>query len=203
MQNHIKHKHPEKLKHFVETLDVFKTPLNFKATKVKALLTPLQIEKAIILIHDLTDENFENHELGHFDRKVIHDHPLFVEMQKEITDKVSHLTGEAVEPYYNFSSLYRDMGSCEVHMDAPEAKWTLDVCLEQSNQWPIYFSQIVPWPETLTNDERDWREQIKGDPNNHFEESILQPGENVLFSGSSQWHYRIQSLEKGKMTFVI
>jgi len=193
--------HPEKLQHFVETLDVFKTPINFRATKVKALLTPLEIETAIILINDFTDENFEHHELDNFGRTVIHDHPFFVDIQKQITDKVSRLTGEAVEPHYNFLSLYRDMGSCEVHMDAPEAKWTVDVCLEQSNEWPIYISQIVPWPETLTNNESDWREQIKGDPKNHFEENILQPGENVLFSGSSQWHYRDPIPGEGKHDF--
>ncbi len=35
------------------------------------------------------------------------------------------------------------------HMDAPDAMWTLDICLEQSEPWPISFSQPVDWPENF------------------------------------------------------
>ena len=35
-------------------------------------------------------------------------------------------------------------------MDAPDAKWTLDLCNEQSDAWPIHFSRIMPWPGLLT-----------------------------------------------------
>ena len=34
-------------------------------------------------------------------------------------------------PAYNFLSLYTQLDICEPHMDAPKAKWTLNVCIEQ------------------------------------------------------------------------
>ncbi len=103
---------------------------------------------------------------------------------------VSELAGEAVEPAYNFLSLYTQLGICEPHMDAPKAKWTLDVCIEQSSAWPIYFSQTVPWPEDFSYSGKDWQEYIKDQSDLRFNSCSLHPGEAVLFSGSSQWHYR-------------
>jgi hypothetical protein len=64
-------------------------------------------------------------------------------MQRELVARVSDLVGEEVEPSYNFLSLYTRMGIFEPHLDAPSAKWTLDICIDQSEPWPIYFSQIT------------------------------------------------------------
>ena len=59
-------------------------------------------------------------------------------------DLVSGLVGEAVEASYNFLSLYAGAASCAVHMDAPSAKWTLDICIDQSRLWTIEVSDVVP-----------------------------------------------------------
>jgi hypothetical protein len=75
-------------------------------------------------------------------------------------------------------------------MDAPTAKWTLDVCIEQSDIWPIHFSQIVPWPEDFAYKGEDWKAHVKRSPDLKFTPYCLRPNEAVLFSGSSQWHYR-------------
>ena len=40
------------------------------------------------------------------------------------------------------------------------------------------------WPEA------GWEQAIKESPALHFTPHTLQPGEAVVFSGSSQWHYR-------------
>jgi hypothetical protein len=75
-------------------------------------------------------------------------------------------------------------------MDAPEAKWTLDVCIEQDEPWPIHLSQVLDWPEDYVQPSGDWEGQIKKSSTNQFESFSLDAGEAILFSGSSQWHYR-------------
>ena len=80
----------------------------------------------------LTDE-LEKQELFNFGRLVVHDHPYFNQIQNTMTDLVSEIAQEPVEAYYNFLSLYNNLGVCEVHMDALSAKWTLDVCINQSD----------------------------------------------------------------------
>jgi hypothetical protein len=75
-------------------------------------------------------------------------------------------------------------------MDTPEAKWTLDVCIDQSGPWPIWFIQIRTWPRLGEYQGEDWARQIRNDPKNVFTEQVLLPGEGLIFSGSSQWHFR-------------
>lgn len=72
----------------------------------------------------------------------------------------------------------------------PRAKWTLDLCIDQSDVWPIHFSEIVPWPEDFSYKGDDWQAHVKQSRDLHFTSYGLQPNEAVLFSGSSQWHYR-------------
>ncbi len=125
-----------------------------------------------------------------FGRFVKWDLPYMTTLQEQIADQVSDLVGEQVEPCYNFLSLYKELGVCGVHMDAPFSKWTVDLCIQQSAQWPIHFSKIVPWPEEWTAPDKDWEDQVKSDPANAFESFAMQEGEALIFSGSSQWHYR-------------
>lgn len=102
---------------------------------------------------------------------------------------MSDLVGEPVEACYNFLSLYGSDGSCAIHMDAPSAKWTLDICIDQSKPWPIHFSELVPWPENWQAPVGgDWQEAIKS--SHQFESHAMQAGEAIAFAGSSQWHYR-------------
>jgi len=107
-----------------------------------------------------------------------------------MTARVSALVGEEVEPCYNFFSMYWAMGICPVHMDAPQAKWTVDICIDQSDIWPIHFSRILPWPEPKDSYPDDWQAQIKSDPTLGFQSFELHPGNAIIFSGSSQYHYR-------------
>ena len=44
-----------------------------------------------------------------------------------------------------FSVSTADLACALRILDAPNAKWTLDVCLNQSGPWPIYISQVQPW----------------------------------------------------------
>ena len=189
-KNFIKQQYPHKYSEFVEAFEPLRTKLDFEVIKFDKIFDRQTLQECKNIIQNLELEQHERHELSSFGRLVVHNHTFFNDLQESLTDLVSKAVKEPVEPYYNFLSLYSAAGSCQVHMDAPEAKWTLDCCIEQSEPWAINFSQIQAWPETYAYDGEDWATQIKQDTNNTFSEYLLEEGEAVIFSGSSQWHYR-------------
>ena len=192
---------PEKLPVFVEALSGLRTRADFRVKRIPELFDEATMAKIrqTIATFQLTD--LELHEVKRFGRFVVHDHPFFTELQKKTIDLVSEAAGEPVEASYNFVSLYKKLGVCAVHLDAPQAKWTLDLCVEQSAPWPIHVSQVVPWPEGLTLEENDWQDAIKESPDYEFTSYSLEPGEAIIFSGSSQWHYRDPLQLDGKEHF--
>ena len=193
---------PHKLSEFVAAFDVLRTDPAFRTRDVQGLFGESDLKKIESVIAATPMQTLELHEMRRFGRFVIHDHPMFTEMQQELTAMMSDLVREPVEPNYNFLSMYTKMGVCEPHLDAPSAKWTLDVCIRQSEPWPIYFSQIVPWPEDNIEQGEDWQSRIKNDPNLTWEAKTLTPGNAIVFSGSSQWHYRDQlPSQSGKSGF--
>ncbi len=145
------------------------------------------------IVATLDPLQLELHEAGRFGRYVVHDHPGFADLQQQLAAVVSEVVGEPVEPSYNFLSLYTAMGVCPLHMDAPCAKWTFDLCVDQSMPWPIHFSRVQGWDEiigTYAHPGPGWEARVRGSPQLGFTTHILQPGQAVVFSGSSQWHYR-------------
>ena len=181
---------PEKLEDFTTRLNVLRTDPNFKIKELSGLFDQADLDLVKKTINSIPMNVMELHEVKRFGRFILHDNPVFLKLQSDLTDRVSEWVGEVVEPCYNFLSLYTRMGICEPHMDAPSAKWTLDICIEQSEPWPIHFSQIVPWPEQSLELGEDWQQAIKNDPALTFESKVLEPGNAILFAGSSQWHYR-------------
>lgn len=181
---------PGTLKAFVESFDTLRTDPTFSPKHVTHFFDSILLAEIKEQIRSIPKEKFEMHELRRFGRFVVHDFPAFTELQQTLVDRVSDLAGEEVEPSYNFLSMYTKMGVCEPHLDAPSAKWTLDICIDQSEPWPIYFSQILPWPEERVKLGDDWQSEIKAKADLAFEAQVLMPGNAILFSGSSQWHYR-------------
>lgn len=186
----IKQHQPALLNEFVNTMDVLKTRSDFQVKKLPNILNEIIINEIRGLIDSLLTDELEKQELFDFGRLVVHNHPYINQLQNTMTGLASEITRELVEPYYNFLSLYNNLSVCGVHMDAPFSKWTLDICIEQSNIWPIYLSQVLPWPENTIHIDKDWESKIKNDPANNFKEYNLEAGEGIVFSGSSQWHYR-------------
>lgn len=180
---------PERLEEFIGSFSALRTDPTFSVRKVP-LLDEATLAAVRKTVRTLSPGLLELHEIERFGRFIVHDLPVFTELQHELTDRVSAWAGEPVEPSYNFLSLYTKAGICEPHLDAPSAKWTLDICLDQSEPWPIHLSQIVPWPEERRESREDWQAAIKDDPRLRFSSQVLTPGDAILFSGSSQWHYR-------------
>lgn len=192
---------PERLAEFNSRMAIFRTKLTFETKPFRHLIGPDKLAQINVYIQQIDPGSFEKQEFLNFGRLVHHDLPYFNQLQHELTPFVSEHVGEEVEPCYNFLSLYTNLGVCALHMDAPEAKWTVDICLAQSAPWPIYFSQTLPWPENFTYAGHDWEEYIKKDPATIFTPYLIEPGDALLFSGSSQWHYRERITRTTKVNF--
>jgi hypothetical protein len=181
---------PAKLHDFVRSFDVLRTDPDFTVKDAPAVFNAEALASIKNIVKSIPMTAMEMHEAKRFGRFVVHDLPKFTELQHALTVMVSQLVGEEVEPSYNFLCLYSRLGICEPHLDAPSAKWTLDICIDQSEPWPIHFSQIVPWPEERVDLGDDWQAAIKNSTQLTFQSKILTPGNGIVFSGSSQWHYR-------------
>lgn len=185
--------HPAILPQFISAFDRLKTRSDFTVQKLDRVFDDSIMQEIRKTITTLPLNAFDRYEAVTFGRLVVRNHPLFTGLQKTILPLASELAEEALEPNNNFLSLYSQCGVCDPHIDSPEAKWTLDLCIDQSDVWPIHFSQIVPWPEDFTYEGDEWQTYVK--QSLQFQSYDLKPNEAVFFSGSSQWHYR-DSLSK-------
>lgn len=181
---------PEKLDELEAMIAPLRTREDFEPIEVKNFLSEEFLQKAKGFIKNLPQERKEAHEMFQFGRAVVHNDTLFNDYHASITDCVSELVGEEVDPTYNFLALYHNLGVCEVHMDAPTAKYTVDLLIDQSVDWPIHISNWQPWPESMIDIGDEWEERIKNDPNVTFRSYSMEPGGGVIFSGSNSWHYR-------------
>jgi hypothetical protein len=200
-KNIIKEKYPSLLDEFIETIDVLKVRPDFQTIKYQNVFDKKTLSEVSEFVKKLKSSELEKQELFNFGRLIVHDHPFFNQLQNTFVDFVSEVVQEPVESYYNFLSLYNNLGVCDVHMDAAYSKWTLDICIDQSDVWPIYLSQVLPWPENFKPSDKDWREQIKKDPENNFMKYTLESGEAIVFGGSNQWHFRDRILRKSNENF--
>lgn len=180
---------PDRLDAFEALIAPLRTDPGFEVIELDDALDDATFARILAHLDAMGLPDIDPLEINRFGRVVVWDDPLFTALAKELAPRVSALVGEQVVPCYNFLSLYTAMGSCEVHMDAPHAKWTLDICLRQSRPWPISFSQVVPWPIDRDYGD-DWETTIRESPELTFTSHVMEPGQALLFAGSSQWHHR-------------
>ncbi len=183
---------PDALAGFVDAFRILHTRPDFQVKLLEQPFDTATLGEIRRVAASLRPTDLELHEARRFGRFVVHDHPFFTELQQRVVPLVSELVRESVETSYNFLSLYTASGVCSVHMDAPSAKWTLDLCIDQGSPWPIHFSEVQPWPDSVAEVWRNdgWEEKIKQSRSIDFTPYTLRPGQAVIFSGSSQWHYR-------------
>lgn len=185
---------PDALEEFLGGLEALHPPVDFKVTVLDGLFDPATRARILEITGECHAEMHKRNkqacdEYEDFGRQVIWDHPFFLQLQSELVPRVSELAGRPVEAGYNFLSLYGGTGKCAVHMDEPKSMYTLDYCIDQSEEWPIHFSKVTDWPTLETMREFD-AEAVKSDPELEFAPYILRPNQALLFNGSSQWHYR-------------
>ena len=189
----IQRRKPEALAEFDRALAPLQTSPTFRTTLLDQPFDAETLDALRKVVKSLRPSDLELHEARAFGRFVVHDHPMFLELQRRAAPIVSGAVGEPVEATYSFLSLYSPRGVCAVHLDAPQAKWTFDLCIDQSAPWPIHLSEVRPWPsaEELTDYAGDdWQEKIKSSSSLKFSGLSPNVGQAVVFSGSSQWHYR-------------
>jgi len=180
---------PSRLLEFESALEIFQTPADFQTRSFEQVFDQATLDEIRRVAAALAPEQLEMHEVRAFRRFVVHDHPFFCALHERLVDWVSEAAGEPVESSYNFLSLYGPMGVCPLHLDAPLAKWTLDLCIDQSAPWPIYLGPVARWPAPRAY-ASDWESEVKREVGSGFTSHALLPGQAILFSGSSQWHYR-------------
>jgi hypothetical protein len=181
---------PSLLADFQRAFEPLRTRSDFRVQFYDRIFDDLTMARLELTVSALRGVQLESHEANNFGRFVVHNHPYLSDLQYELVELVSEGTGEVVEPCYNFLSLYRAGAMCPVHMDAPEAKWTLDLCIRQSESWPISFSQVVPWPDDYQPRDNNWQREIRESPQHSFASCTMERANALLFAGSSQWHYR-------------
>jgi hypothetical protein len=180
-------RHPTRVEEFVAAFDPLRTRSSFRERLLDGAFDEAELALIRTVVQSVDPSQLEMHEVGSHGRLVVHDHPTLVELQSKLVPRVEELVEEAVEVSYNFLAFYTQRGFCRPHLDAPEAKWTLDLCIEQTEPWPIHFSDVVPWPERFRDTDAEW----KGEVERHaFRSYAMEPGQALMFSGSSQWHYR-------------
>jgi len=141
------------------------------------------------IARSIPKRHLELHEMEDFGRHVVHDHDFFNALQRKVLPRVEDMAERKLEPGYNFLSLYGGEGKCAPHMDEPESMYTLDYCIDQSEAWPIYFSNLVQWPDSQAME--NWKPaDVLEDADIRFTEHNLEPNQALLFTGSSRWHYR-------------
>jgi len=96
---------------------------------MKNLIDVSTLQEIKELIKEFLSSELEKQELFKFGRLVVHDHSYFNRMQISFTELVCEIAQEPVEPYYNFLSLYNNLGVCGIYLDFAYSKWTLDVSL--------------------------------------------------------------------------
>ncbi|HIE89332.1 MAG: hypothetical protein HOB01_12695 [Gammaproteobacteria bacterium] len=183
----LRKEYPAHIDEFVDTLSPLRTRIDFKPIVVPDILDQAVLSEAKAAVADIGVGEWEVHEIKGFGRLVFHDHPYFCDLQQRLAATVSDMVGEEVFSYYNFLSIYNDRGVCEPHLDTPGAKWTLDITLDVSASWPIHISPVLDWPAKEEFDE-DWEDYVKA--RFPFEAYEIDSGSGLIFSGSSQWHYR-------------
>lgn len=194
---HFLHKvRPDAVERFVAGMEPLRPPKDFGISVIDRLFDEAKCAKIIEVLRSIPQAERNAEESWSFGRDLVRDHPCFTEIQAELLPLVCELTGLELVSSYNFLSLYKQAGKCDPHMDEPSAMFTLDYCIEQSVDWPIHFSEVVEWPSV--EDSQDWDpSDVTEDPNLSFQSYTLKPNQALLFTGSSQWHFREEIPQQG------
>ena len=180
---------PEKLDPFLGGFAPLEPRDDFAVVDFSDVFCEETHQQIVDVTRSMPVEALSQHEAESFGRNIVHDHPFFTELQQRILPRMTDALGQELESGYNFLSLYGEGGNCDLHTDEPFSMYTLDYCIEQSAEWPIYISK--PFPRPAMHAILSWSpDAMKEAEEMDFRPHVLQPNDAILFNGSSQWHYR-------------
>jgi len=147
-------------------VNVVQTPGAIEAKIEQGLFSPA-IHKQIV---DFVKSGafLVDHDPNQFRRVGAHNVPFFKAIHKQLDGVASEIFGEPVRSSYVYLSLYNDRGVCPFHTDRPQCKYTIDYCIDQDEEWPIWVDDkpyILQPNDALCysgTDSPHWREMIKG-----------------------------------------
>jgi len=138
-----------------------------------------------------------------FVRLYYHNPPTLVAVHHALKDAASEIFGEPVKPSYCFLSMYKDGGTCPLHIDRPQCRYTIDYLVrqDQSEPWPICIGEHMSDEDRLVIDEAE-AAHPKGDmaiqhriAQETWSTIELTPNDAVCYSGTNSWHYRPEKLK--------
>lgn len=182
---------PDSLETFLGGFAPIKPKDDFSPIKIDDVFDDATRKEIIRVAREVQpeDDKYQDYENSEFGRHVIWDNDFFRELQEQVRPLLSEVLGRPLQSTYNFLSIYGGSGKCDPHIDHPHSMFTFDYCIEQSEEWPIYFSKVVDW-SSAGSERRFDAARIKHDPSLQFVAHRLRPNQALLFCGSSQWHYR-------------
>ena len=193
---------PDKLGEFEAAFAAFQASETFEARSFEQFLPAARFAELAAAVSEVCAGDLEEGELERHGRVRSNHHPLFDEIQRELTGWVGEQVGEAVEPSFNLFSRYNASGVLPPHLDSPDSKWAFGICVASKAQWPIHCSATVAWPPVSAKD--NWSpEEMKRDPALAFRAFALEPNDALLFCGNCQWHYRERAGAVGRENFDI
>lgn len=145
-------------------------------------------------------------EFVRFGRKWTNDLPPFRELHNQLQPMASELMGQEMKPSYHCLSLYEKGGSCPLHLDRPQCRFTVDYLIrqEQTEPWPIRISDPLSDKELKAVEVRHAKDRETRDTiiaSHTWETCELQPNDAVCYSGTHAWHYRPEP-SQGKVDLV-
>lgn len=179
---------PDRLDSFLERLSRYQVDLSFRARTLHDILPARRMAQVQSAVVDVCQQDLMLGEAALHGRVKAKHHPVFAALHEELTGFVEAQVGEALEPSYLMFTRYDSTGRLPVHLDSPDSKWALGICLQAPVSWPLHCGRTVSWPPPHNP---DWTPgHVLSDPAMEFRAYDLQVGDAVLFSGSCQWHYR-------------
>ena len=134
-----------------------------------------------------------------FVRYYAHNLPFLKDIHSQLTGLASELAKTKLKPSYVFLSMYQDNGTCPLHIDRPQCRFTIDYLAQTTagDPWPIRVSNPMTDEELqafMQNDgvshpstEEEIERRIDSE---EWHEINLKVNDAVFYSGTNQWHYR-------------
>lgn len=130
-----------------------------------------------------------------------HNPPFLVGIHHQLADYASEIFGEPLKPSYVFLSMYKDGGTCPLHIDRPQCYRTIDYLIQQDQQepWPIHIGKTLDDKQRELGLQLDTQGPVQKDrqaviDSQEWVECLLKPNDAACYSGTHQWHYRPRPL---------
>ena len=75
-------------------------------------------------------------------RQAVHNDPFHVAVHERLVPLASELAGAVVKKSYAFAAMYGDRGICPRHVDRPQCKYAINLCVAQREPWGLFVDDV-------------------------------------------------------------